>query len=135
MIVSASAGAGKTHTLAMRLIQLLLSPAVPRNDLKNILAVTFTNAAAAEMKQRVLKLLKEIALDPLASAASEAGTLVSLDAAALSRRAGEMVGTILDRYGDFQVRTIDSFMTRVFKATALEFGFQPEFEIVMDQKP
>ncbi|HEX9006701.1 MAG TPA: UvrD-helicase domain-containing protein, partial [Bacteroidota bacterium] len=64
MVVSASAGAGKTYTLAMRLVQLLLSPAIPKNDLKNILAITFTNVAAAEMRQRVLKVLKLIALDP-----------------------------------------------------------------------
>ncbi len=135
MIVSASAGAGKTHTLAMRLVQLLLSPVIPKNGLKNILAITFTNAAAAEMRQRVLRFLKLISLDPAGATAVDARTIISLDGEALALRAAATLEAILSHYGDFQIRTIDSFMTRVFKGSALEFGFQPEFEVVMDQLP
>jgi hypothetical protein len=38
---------------------------------------------------------------------------------------------ILENYTDFQVRTIDSFMAAVFKASAIDFGYNPEFDILM----
>ena len=63
LLISASAGSGKTYTLTQRYVQFLLSDKVPGNDLPNILAVTFTNNAAKEMKARILAWLKELALD------------------------------------------------------------------------
>ena len=57
-VVSASAGSGKTHTLTLKLLQLLFSQRVPNNRLPNILAMTFTKNAAVEMRQRVLEYLK-----------------------------------------------------------------------------
>ena len=57
-VVSASAGSGKTRALKQRVVQLLLARSIPNNSLKNILAITFTNNAAREMKQRVLDGLK-----------------------------------------------------------------------------
>ncbi len=39
---------------------------------------------------------------------------------------------ILANYSDFQVKTIDSFMTSIFKASAIDFGYSPDFEIVMN---
>ncbi|RLF78439.1 hypothetical protein DRN32_06695, partial [Thermococci archaeon] len=50
LIVEASAGSGKTHTLAKRFVQFLLSSKIPNSELSNILAITFTNNAAREMK-------------------------------------------------------------------------------------
>ncbi len=52
-----------------------------------------------------------------------------------ARGAGRLVDRILDRYSDFQVQTIDSFMSTVFRASALDFGFSPEFEILLDPAP
>jgi hypothetical protein len=52
-----------------------------------------------------------------------------------ARRAGELIEEILTRYSDFQVSTIDSFMATVFRASALDFGYSPDFEIVMDAAP
>ena len=43
-------------------------------------------------------------------------------------RAGGLLEQILSRWSDFQVRTIDSFMSMVFRASALDFGFSPEME-------
>ena len=42
-----------------------------------------------------------------------------------------MINEILENYTDFQVRTIDSFMAAVFKASAIDFGYNPEFDILM----
>ncbi|MGB2867448.1 MAG: 3'-5' exonuclease, partial [Bacteroidota bacterium] len=61
--------------------------------------------------------------------------LVSLDEETLRTRAGMIVEEALDDYSAFQVQTIDSFLARVFKASALELGFTPDFEILLDSRP
>ncbi len=38
----------------------------------------------------------------------------------------------LTHFADFQVRTIDSFMATIFKASAIDFGYAPDFEILID---
>jgi len=63
LIVEASAGSGKTHTLTKRFVQFLLSSKIPNSELSNILAITFTNNAAREMKERILEWLKILALE------------------------------------------------------------------------
>jgi ATP-dependent exoDNAse (exonuclease V) beta subunit len=134
IVVDASAGSGKTTTLTQRLVQLLLSKRVPHNNLGNILAITFTNNAAVEMKQRVMGLLKKAALGE-AETIEELRGLVSMNDNEIRDRAREILETILERYSEFQVQTIDSFLARVFKASALDFGFPPGFDIVIDSRP
>lgn len=58
--------------------------------------------------------------------------IVSLSRQALAGRAEEILETILTRYTDFQVETIDSFTASIFKASTLDLGFPPYFEIVLD---
>lgn len=130
-VLKASAGSGKTYALSTRFAAFLLSENVPRNRLGNLLAITFSNNAAQEMKRRVLDLLKRTCLGD-EELASTLGALAGLDPARVETKAEEVVHTILSSYGDFQVRTIDSFMTSVFKASALDFGYSPDFEIAMD---
>ena len=130
-VVSASAGSGKTRALKQRVLQLLLSRSIPNNALKNILAITFTNNAAREMKQRVLDGLKSASLgnqDTL----KELGELLSLAPSDIQLGAKRLVDEILDNYSDFQIRTIDSFLARVFKASALELGLSPDLDIALD---
>ena len=130
-LVSASAGSGKTTQLTRRLLQLLLSKRVRHNKLQNVLAITFTNNAAAEMKQRALDYLKQAAIGS-ESILGDLGDILALDRDELRRRAETLIDEILDNYSDFQVQTIDSFLSRVMRSSAVEFGFPPEFEIVFD---
>ncbi|HMD13011.1 MAG TPA: UvrD-helicase domain-containing protein, partial [Bacteroidota bacterium] len=134
MLVSASAGSGKTTALTRRFIQLLLSDRIPHNELRNILAITFTNNAAAEMKQRILGDLKKAYFGD-AEVLSQFKNIVSLDEETIRKRAGTLVDTILDQYSDFQVQTIDSFLSRVLTVSTLEFGLPPGFEIVLNGDP
>ncbi len=132
-IVSASAGSGKTTALALRFLQLLLSDQIPNNNLKNILAITFTNNAALEMKERIIEYLKRVSFgDELVLGLLK--DKVNLEKKKLIERSGEMVEHILNNYSDFQVQTIDSFLTRIMKASALEFGFPPRFEVALDRE-
>ena len=127
-VVTASAGAGKTHALAHRYVQLLLSNEVPHNALPNILAITFTNNAAAEMKQRIIRLLKLAALGDEKTLA-ELGSLVSIRQPEIRTKAARLVDEIFDNYSDFNVKTVDSFMSTVFTSSSIEYGYNPEFEI------
>ena len=134
LIVPASAGSGKTTELTRQLIQLLLSNVIPCSDFNNILAITFTNNAALDMKRRVLKTLKDVHF----GVSEEEETLSAMlpdTAEGLRADAGMLVERLLERYSDFHVQTIDSFLARVFKASSLEFGFSPDFAIRLSSDP
>lgn len=124
-VLRASAGSGKTWTLTRRYVQFALSRRVPANRLASLLAITFSNNATREMKEKVLEWLKRLALgDAERIAAMEA----IVEGGDLPARAAELLGRILDGWSDFQVRTIDSFMNSVFRGAAISFGYSPEME-------
>ena len=130
-VLKASAGSGKTHALTLRYVEFLMNSTIPRNDLRNILAVTFSNNAAKEMKERVLKWLKSACIGDEDSI-RQLRERLPFSEEELREKASVLIDRILDTYADFQVRTIDSFMATVFKSSAIDFGFDPDFEIVMD---
>ena len=129
-VLKASAGSGKTRTLTERFVQFLLSGKIPRNSLRNMLAITFSNNAAKEMKERTLTRLKEVYFGD-ETKVGELSKITSLDVETMREKAGILIEEILDSYSDFQVKTIDSFMTTVFKASAIDFGYNPDFDILM----
>lgn len=133
-LVSASAGSGKTYALALRYVSLLLADGVPANDLSNVLAITFTNNAAAEMRQRILRFLKLLCIgnddDLLGNVMGQTG----LPASEVRCRSCATVTLLLERFSDFQVRTIDSFLARMVKASALDLGIPPDFELQLDPR-
>jgi len=106
-----SAGGGKTYRLSTRYKNLLKAD---RQNLKKSLAITFTNKAATEMKERILGLLKEEALTHN------------------DKHSQDLIDFILDNYSDFSVRTIDSFVNSLVKAFSIELGITPESELIMD---
>ncbi|MBF0319291.1 MAG: UvrD-helicase domain-containing protein [Nitrospirae bacterium] len=131
VILKASAGSGKTHALTKRFVQFLLSAALPHNGMKNIMAVTFSNNAAKEMKERILLWLKDIYFGDK-SKVSELLQVLSMDAQALAARTASLIDEILDNYTDFHVKTIDSFMASIFKASAVDLGYNQDFEILLN---
>jgi ATP-dependent helicase/nuclease subunit A len=129
-ILKASAGSGKTYSLTERFVQFLLSSKIPQNHLRNILAITFSNNAAKEMKERILSWLKDLYFkDP--EKMEEISEIVSLKREHLAEKAGAKIDEILKNYTEFQVKTIDSFMTSIYRASAINLGYTPDFEIVM----
>ena len=131
VVLKASAGSGKTHTLTKRYVQFLLSDQIPHSGLRNILAVTFSNNAAKEMKERILRWLKGVYLEE-PDKTDELAEIISLNRNELKEKAGRNIDSILDNYSDFQVKTLDSFMTTVFKSSAIDFGYNPDFDILLD---
>lgn len=137
VVLKASAGSGKTRTLARRFVQFLLSGKIQKNALENMIAITFTNNAAKEMKTRIIKMLKDICLceavqdNGKKEIISELISILSLDRAKLIEKAEGLIDKILMDYSDFNVHTIDSFMSRVFRVSSLDFGYNPDFDILM----
>ncbi|HEY4716702.1 MAG TPA: UvrD-helicase domain-containing protein [bacterium] len=126
--INASAGSGKTHTLKLRYLQLLLSDKIKNTGFRNIAAITFTNKAANEMKKKILQSLKRIALSDKQEL-SQIKQLVSIDEAALMLRAKNHVDEIIRNYSDLNISTIDSFINSIIKASAMESGIQPDFKV------
>ena len=143
LIYKASAGSGKTFTLASDyIIRLIVQPQAYRR----ILAVTFTNKATAEMKERILQQLYGIWQgDPasqaylaqikrglprsfLLQAGGDDGKLTTL----IRHRAGMALRCLLHDYSRFQVKTIDSFFQSVMQNVARELKLSPNFQIELD---
>lgn len=132
LLISASAGSGKTYTLAQRYAMFLLgdrkhesSPMRP----ENIIAVTFTNNAAKEMKQRILKYLKDLALGKNPDA-EKVSTALGVSSEQLKEISAKKVSELLDSYSDFQVQTIDSFFSGIFRLSASELNYPPDMETI-----
>ncbi|MHB1661645.1 MAG: UvrD-helicase domain-containing protein [bacterium] len=128
--VEASAGSGKTYTLTLRVLQFLLSNNIPNNKLTNILGITFTNNSAKDMKRQVLDKLKLLSMGLLdADTAGYISDIIIFGGENHAKAAEKLIGGILSNYHDFQIRTIDSFTSKILKASALEIGLPPDFEI------
>jgi len=105
-LLKASAGSGKTYSLAERFVQFLLSNHIPQNRLRSILAITFSNNAAKEMKERILSWLKDLYFkDP--GKIEEISEIVSLNKDHLAEKAGAKIDEILRNYTKFQVKTVE----------------------------
>lgn len=134
LVYSASAGSGKTYTLALKYIAMAV--ATDRaSDFTNILAVTFTNMATAEMKDRILKQLENLARggtdkDFLENLIKE--TQISKDV--LVRRAKGVLAAIMHDYDHFRVETIDSFFQTLLTNLAHELKLPRGFKVDLDDK-
>lgn len=134
LVYSASAGSGKTYTLALKYIAMAV--ATDRaSDFTNILAVTFTNMATAEMKNRILEQLDNLARggtdkDFLENLIEE--TKISKDV--LVRRAKGVLAAIMHDYDHFRVETIDSFFQTLLTNLAHELKLPRGFKVDLDDK-
>lgn len=147
-ILSSSAGSGKTYTLTKEYLKLALHSSDP-DYYRSILAITFTNDAAAEMKERILgalrnfnnptlsgskleqseKLLETIAKELLIRHEGE-----HFDKEQLRKRAGLLFTQILYNYSDFSVSTIDSFVNKIVQAFTKELNIPYNFEVDLDSQ-
>ena len=119
VVYKASAGSGKTFTLATEYIKLLVKN--PQNY-RSILAVTFTNKATEEMKMRILSQLYGIwqQLPDSDSYAKKVQEETGLATEIIRQRAGESLRLLLHNYNSFRVQTIDAFFQSVLRNLARE---------------
>ena len=134
LVYKASAGSGKTFTLAVEYIKhLILNPRAYRQ----ILAVTFTNKATAEMKERILQQLYGIwvndpASDPYLNRIREDLQRKNLSDPDIRRAAGTALQYMLHDYSRFRVETIDSFFQSVMRNLARELELSPNLNIELN---
>ena len=134
LVYKASAGSGKTFTLAVEYIKhLILNPRAYRQ----ILAVTFTNKATAEMKERILQQLYGIWINDPASESYLNRIREDLQRKNLSdpdirRAAGTALQYMLHDYSRFRVETIDSFFQSVMRNLARELELSPNLNIELN---
>ncbi len=134
--MEASAGSGKTFALAKRYVRLLINPGLRPGEipLRNILAITFTNRAALEMKERILELLKKIAFHRFAGPEEEEDVLSALAVGRDDARekAYAAIEHLIRNYNFFQVRTIDSFINSLLSGCAFRLNLSAGFRIRSD---
>lgn len=136
-VYKSSAGSGKTFTLVKEYLCMVLKQP---NSFRNILAITFTNKAANELKDRVLSYLKELASDGNLEVSSVKKFMLpilieetKLDEATIKERAGKTLSLILHNYSDFAIGTIDSFVHRIIKSFAYDLKLPLSFDIELDE--
>lgn len=133
VIYRASAGSGKTFTLAVEYIKLLIQQ--PSNY-RNILAVTFTNKATAEMKERILSQLYGIAHQLPDSQAyfDRIEKDLGMGEMFIRENARLALHHILHDYSFFHVETIDSFFQTVMRNLAHELQLSNNLTVDLDQQ-
>ena len=133
-ILQASAGSGKTFSLAAHYLTLLFSG---ENKYREILAVTFTNKATEEMKTRILEVLKGFAMGDTSKKIDDYRQIVlaahpGLSAEDLKLKADKVYRKILHDYSRFAVSTIDGFVQKVIRGFAFELGLDSGYSLEMN---
>lgn len=133
-IYDASAGSGKTFTLAKEYLKIILTS--PSDEAyKHILAITFTNKAVAEMKKRILNYLLEFAdkeKHPNSVMLDEIIKDIQKDANYIQLKSIKILKNIIHNYAAFDVMTIDKFTAKVIRTFAFDFQIHPQFDISLD---
>lgn len=141
-VINASAGSGKTYTLVQRVLMICLRQPAQPEIIRHILALTFTNKAANEMKERILEALKAYSsadyeensdLQVIQKKLSAEGTSVSLKT--LNRRAKDTLDYVLHHYSHLNIGTIDKFNARLVRSFAYELGIPQNFSLEIQSEP
>ncbi|CAM1345927.1 UvrD-helicase domain-containing protein [Tenacibaculum crassostreae] len=130
-VYNASAGSGKTFTLVKEYLKVLLQS----EDIfrfQKILAITFTNKAAGEMKERVLHNLQVFSEGESNDLLEVILGETSLDRQTVKERSKKILDEILRNYAAFSITTIDSFTHKIIKSFAYDLGLPLNFEVEMD---
>lgn len=140
----ASAGSGKTYTLTRQYIEYLLINDEGRlcerrqitDNLRHILAITFTNKATTEMKERIVSALSKLAYcDYTKRRPDYLDYLMELTGAGeevVREAAKTALSVLLNCYSDFNVSTIDSFFQTILRTFAYEIERSDSYEIELD---
>ncbi|NKI31369.1 UvrD-helicase domain-containing protein [Croceivirga thetidis] len=134
-ILSASAGTGKTYRLAKAYLSLLLNPEGGQN-LRNLLAITFTNKAVGEMRQRILNNLKDFAFNESVAQDNTLFTELSLELnlsySGLKDKSKKVLKRLLHNYAFFEITTIDGFNHNLIRTFAKDLKVAQNFEVELD---
>ena len=135
-IYNASAGSGKTFTLVKEYLKLLLSSR--NNDtFKNILAITFTNKAVGEMKERIIEALKAFSSETILTSPNSMFQILSeelsIDPKELHQKSKSVLNSILYNYSAFNISTIDGFTHKLIQTFAYDLKVPLNADVELDQ--
>ena len=142
-VLNASAGSGKTYNLVQTYLKLILSEEHSAGNFAQVMAMTFTNKAAFEMKERIV-----LAFDFIANPSSQklknkekAEDLIAvvsqnlkLKPEVVGIRAKNALKQILHQFEDFHVMTIDKFNLRLIRSFSKELNIANDFRIVLNEE-
>lgn len=134
-IYNASAGSGKTYTLVKEYLRILLQSGTD-DAYRKILAITFTNKAVAEMKNRIILNLSDFskedpgdrALALMKVLAQETG----LSVATIQDKSRSIIKNIIHNYASFDISTIDRFTHKVIRAFAHDLNLSVSFDVSLE---
>ena len=149
-VYKASAGSGKTYTLVYEYIRYLFKTQLcetrdVRHEIRDVstfnlhrrvLAVTFTNKSTAEMKERIVKALYELAhgekVDYVEKLRKDIPALKGVTDEVIGQRAMALLTDILQDYTQFRVSTIDGFFQQVVRSFARELNLNNQYQVELD---
>ena len=135
LIYNASAGSGKTYTLTKVYLKLILAPNA-HNNFGHILALTFTNKAVNEMKERILTGLADFSLTPCPKKSealfSDVVKELGCSREVLQKKSEKVLMQLLHNYAFFEVSTIDKFNHRLIRTFAKDLKLPQNFEVQLD---
>ena len=122
LALEASAGSGKTSSLAVRFVALILDKQNERYPIiSNILAITFTNKAANEMKEKIIKTF----LSPQSYELSDISALLEISVDEVKNRLKERQKDFLS--SELKIYTFDAFFAQILRQFSLNVGLLPDF--------
>ena len=134
-IYNASAGSGKTYQLSKNYLRLILAPK-SQFRYRTLLALTFTNKAVGEMKDRILHHLREFSLpktpEKSISLFEELQNDLGYTVDELRTKAGNTLKELLHNYGFFEISTIDKFNHKIIRTFARDLKIAQNFEVELD---
>lgn len=136
-VYQASAGSGKTYTIVKEFLKLCLKDSGATNNYNRILAITFTNKAANEMKEKIVQQLNDIIQsDPHTTPKGMEADLLhelQLDREFLKTNAKLLFQHILHDYSSFCVCTIDAFVQKLARSFAKELDLPSQYNVSIDE--
>ncbi|MEN8786714.1 MAG: UvrD-helicase domain-containing protein [Flavobacteriales bacterium] len=131
IVYKSSAGSGKTYTLVREFLRIVIE-SDDSTRYRNILAITFTNKAAAEMKERVLDNLKKLSEEKDSDLLLDYAKEFGIEKGIIKTKAHKILQSVLHNYSDLKILTIDKFTHRIIRAFAKDLNLSADFEIEMD---
>ncbi|GAA3643925.1 UvrD-helicase domain-containing protein [Flavivirga jejuensis] len=135
-IYNASAGSGKTYTLVKEYLKILFQ-SNNSEHFKRILAITFTNKAVAEMKDRIIETLKQFSNKTILKEQDSMFNAIckelQMDPNVLHDKSGKLLNTIIHNYAAFDISTIDGFTHKLIRTFAYDLKLPLNFEVELDQ--
>lgn len=137
-IYNASAGSGKTYNLVKEYIKILLLSSI-QNKHRHLLAITFTNKAVAEMKERILETLRDFASykkqqEHIPTMLVDIAKETNLDYEVLAKKSHNSLLSILHNYAAFDIVTIDTLTHRILRTFSKDLEISGSFEVSLDVK-